>query len=97
MKLKSTVRGKINSQLQRDFSRNYWDSIPLTKIFQILEDNGVVAVQEDGTPWDGFLCGREGSVSIELKSDDIIIENAMLILQWYKMESSKYELNIYVS
>jgi len=67
------------------------------EIFEVLEINNVIAVQEDGTPWSGILCGDDGNTSIELKIDDKLIDNAMLILQWHKMESGRYEINTYIS
>ena len=94
--LNANIRKQINKQLQENFNK-YFPSIPLTEVFEVLKNNNVVAVQEDGTPWSGFLCGDDGNASIELKFNDELIDNAMLILQWHKMESGRYEINTYVS
>lgn len=42
---------------------DYFDNIPFTDIEQIFRTNGVVIVQEDGTPWSGFIapCGECGT------------------------------------
>ena len=97
MKLNLIIKKQINKQIQKKFSKNYFDSIPLTQIFELLNSRDIIAIQEDGTLWSGFLCGNKGNVSIELKTNNEIINNAMLILQWYKMESGRYEINTYIS
>jgi len=95
-KLKPNIRRQINKQLQETFNK-YFDSIPLMEIFEILKINNVIVVQEDGTPWGGFLSGNDGNASMELKTDDELVDNVMLILQWHKMESGRYEINTYIS
>lgn len=81
-----------------DMSREYHQYIPILDIFQVLESGGMMAVQEDGTPWSGILCGHEGSVNfplVEIASGAAL--KRMLVLSWYRMPSSRYEINIYFS
>ena len=77
----------------------YHESIPLTEIDNILRDNGLKLVQEDGSDWSGFLCGEDGSCTIDLATagTNIPVKNFMLVLQWHKMPSGRYEVNTYLS
>ena len=83
----------------------YFDAIPLQKIFDILKKYDIIALQEDKTPWDGFLMGRESSTTFPVayeasKDEDEFYEpigNAQLYLYWYRMEeSNRYEINSYM-
>ena len=108
-KLKSAVKKKINKKLQEINSPPYYDEIPLDNIFNILEENGVVPLQEDNTKWAGILVGAEGNTKMNLASKDVVSEvvgnenlyipyaNTMLILTWYKVDNGKYEICNYVS
>lgn len=75
----------------------YYDKIPLTDLFKSLNSNGVHAVQEDGTPWVGFLTGKEGHANIELapfidnEKAGQIYDNAELHINWTRMGSGRYE------
>jgi len=97
MKITPKVRKSINKVLQNDFSKNYFNSIPLGEMFKVLEIHGLLAVQEDGSKWDGFLCGQNGRIEIELALEGEVIENSVFILSWYKMESGRYEITSYIS
>lgn len=77
---------------------DYFQEIPLDKIFNILKDNGIVPIMEDNTKWEGFLIGAEGSAIIPLAykyTEKMVnnlstyqpIENCALSLSWYKMNS----------
>lgn len=71
--------------------RAYYDAIPLDALFAVARMVGE-PVQEDGTPWSGLLCGREGRAQFELATS-----RHCLNLQWYKMESGRFEVNAYIS
>ena len=82
-----------------------YDSIPLDKIFETLHREGFYPLQEDYTPWRGFLCGREGHMFLEIGTGEqneyaqytTVIKNACLAVSWYKFETGRYEVIAYVS
>lgn len=43
-----------------ELGKKYHDAIPLNRICQNLEKNGFLLLDEDGTPWSGFLVGSQG-------------------------------------
>ena len=103
-------RTEINKNL-RDLiipenKQRYFEQIPLKDIFDILKNNSLIALQEDNTPWSGFLIGRESNttfpIAYEVSKDAegfyYPVENAVLYLYWYKMEESgRYEVNAYIT
>lgn len=103
LKASDPRRNRINRILS-EVSKEYTQSIPLDKIFKALEDNGLVAIDEDGTEWEGLLTGREGRATIdvaflgEVPKDRMRtpIKNAKLVVSWYKMPSGKYETTTYL-
>lgn len=104
MVIPKKIKSKINKELGV-ISSYKWDSIPLDKIFESLHREGYYPLQEDYTPWSGFLCGRDGQMFLEIgygKQDDrgiftTIIKNACLAVSWYKFETGRYEVLAYVS
>jgi len=91
--------GKALSKLD-----NYHQKIPLKTIDDILKKEGYLLVQEDGTEWDGFIIGSDGEDSFDIGKIDTlenkmykIISNAMLRMQWHKMNSGKYEITVYLT
>ncbi len=88
---------------------NYHSQIPLDKIKEILKTNSVIMVQEDGTPWSGFLmgkaeCGTEDAkkqyADIDLafkKDNNYILSNNTLHVSWCLMPSGRYEVVCYIS
>lgn len=95
-KILSKARKEINSKLC-SFG-NYHQQIPLNDAFDVLKAHGAFPVQEDGTPWSGILCGREGSSRIDLVNENGEELNNMFVFSWYKLErSGNYEFVSYVS
>lgn len=110
--LRTSDRKKINKELTNLTSpknkTKYFNSIPLTDIFNILKKYGVIVIQEDGSEWSGFLIGRSSTThfdvaSIDTKNNTIgkstytPYTNTMLNLQYHKMQSGKYEIVVYMS
>ncbi len=64
----ATKRTRLNriAKFLNHVGREKWSSIPLDSIFDKLEDNGFIPIQEDGTRWQGIFCGAEGRASIDL-------------------------------
>lgn len=65
MPTKRTRLSNIGKLLDK-IGRKYWSSIPLQVIFDKLEANGFIPIQEDGTRWQGIFCGAEGCASFDL-------------------------------
>jgi hypothetical protein len=77
--------------------RGYHQSIPLAFLQAGFESFGI-SMEEF------ILCGHEGRATINLHRFDLetgevlaSIENSMLVLMWYKMESGNYEVTAYLS
>ena len=87
---------KINKELSI-YNKDMFDKIPLQPIFDILKKYKMTPLQEDGTKWDGFLLGRTATVRFELGYDGKVIKNFMLNLYWYKHDTNRYEINVYLS
>jgi len=102
--LKPNVRNRLNKAIGKLLAP-YFDKIPLQPLLDILEKDGLVAVQEDATEWEGFLMGRNQQIYFHLGWKDtmdsekrfMIVPNAMLALSWYKFETGRYEITSYVT
>lgn len=57
-KLLANIRKQINTKLY-NLGRSYYRSIPFDEIEDILDQYGLIALQEDNTKWSGFFMGRE--------------------------------------
>ncbi len=68
----ATKRTRLNriAKYLNQVGRESWSGIPLDAIFSKLEANGFVVLQEDGTRWQGLLCGTEGRATIDLLEFD---------------------------
>lgn len=90
--IKQSIKNKINERISMICSR-FHDGIPMESIFLACKDNGYEPLQEDGTPWSGFLCGRDGKAIIDLSNT-----SSTLVLYWHKFETTgRYEVVSYVS
>lgn len=111
-RLDPTTRNMLNDDIRNlitpDNKTIYFDAIPLQDLIEILKGQGLLILQEDNTPWDGFLLGRDSSAVFPIAAFESAkdegswtsyepLKNATLALQWYKMpESGRYEINAYV-
>jgi len=84
-------RNRISDRLY-EISSKYHERIPLGDILGAVKDNGLTPIQEDGSPWSGFLCGDSGEVFIDLEGS-----KRMLVISWYRMDSGRFEVNAYLS
>jgi len=91
-------KNKINRELGKVLKPIYFDQIPLDDIFDVIRHNGYLVVDEEGNSWSGILCGREATVFFDLNNglSKTPVPNAKLCLQWYKMQSGRYEITAYV-
>jgi len=82
---------RTNKQLNV-YNHEYHDSIPLYGIFDVVERNIGMVVQEDGTRWSGLLLGEVGRADFKIANF-----RYNLHLSWYKMGSGRYEVVAYVA
>ena len=95
-RLTKKSKDSINKFLYK-LCKTYHNSIPLGEIDDILKENGCYLVQEDGTPWSGFLCGRNSRTTFTLHNlYNQEIDN-VVALSWYKFDTGRYEINAYIS
>lgn len=108
-RLNAPMKSKINRELTA--LPDYHTEIPLDTIEEILERYGLIILQEDNTSWSGMLMGSDsqttftlGYIATGVKNSEnwdattyTPIENAGLVLTWYKMQSGKWEIVTYVS
>lgn len=100
--IKRATKNKLNNDIWELLKPTYFDTIMLGAVMNILEKYGYTVLQEDNTPWDGFICGHKGQeyFPIGTKQEDGTykeITNALLTLSWYKMSSGRYEVISYVT
>ena len=89
----TTEKRQLNRQLHSFTLNEYFSSIPLDTLFMIVETKTKSKiVQEDGTPWSGILCGDNSMARFAIAG-----RKYGLFIQWYKMESGRYEITAYVS
>jgi hypothetical protein len=107
LRLSPSVRTRINKELD-GLLKGYHPHVPWDAIETVLGKQGVVPLQEDNTKWEGVFMGAQGKESIDLAPKDsgkpqhglTVYEpygNTMLVLNWYKMDSGRYEVVSYVS
>lgn len=108
-KLTQPIKNKMNKQISMLMKKTYFGKIPLQDLFNILEDYGIVPIQEDGTYWSGMLVGgvkNTEQVYFDLAWADSKdgeryteeIPNANLVVSYYKMpQSGRYEVISYIS
>jgi hypothetical protein len=95
--LPPAVKARTNKLISKLVTNVYFNNIPLDDIFKILAQFGIIAIQEDGTTWSGFLTGSSGQADFDLGWEGRPIRNAVLRLSWYRMPSNRYEIVSYVA
>jgi hypothetical protein len=94
------------TKILSEVGRKYWPEFPLDEIFGACIQNGIVPLQEDGTPWAGMIgsqgdCGhQQPAMQIELavKAGEVYVPaNNMLIITACTMPSGKLEIVAYIS
>lgn len=92
MSLKSEIRAFKEFLVK--IGREYHLSIPISAMLDRLPE-GVAAVDEDGEPWEGLLCGHEGTALIDLQIASRAFKT--LVVRWYRMGSGKFEVTAYLA
>jgi len=107
--LSSSVKNKVNKalrQITNDGNKTrYLTDIPMNQIINILKKNGLILLQEDGTPWGGILTGRSSQADFEVGDASsnggygtyAKYTNSMLRMSWHKMTSGKWEIIAYLT
>jgi len=103
----SSRKNAINKELHALGS--YFKDIPLDEIFGILKSHDVWPIQEDGTPWSGFVtvqgeCGSEKATQSPMMFDlavkgqlGYLPSRNKLIMTACTMPSGTIEIVVYVS
>lgn len=86
-----TIKARINKSLSV-LNRVYHEAIPMGDIFEVIRRFDGEPMDEDGSKWSGILCGDEGTARIAISG-----LRCTLMVQWFRMQSGRYELNAYVS
>ena len=92
MKTDKQTKTKIGHEFSSLTYNKYFPSIPLSEIFQIIKNHGGLVIDESGQEWSGFLCGSSGHCVFDVNG----IKTSGLNLTWYKMESGRYEITVYL-
>jgi len=99
-KISAKERRNIQKVLY-ELSRNKHISLPIAEVEAVLNLNGFHLIQEDGTPFSGWFCGREGSCHLQFANEEGNVPKSLIAFQWYIHESNtftkKYEVNLYLS
>lgn len=100
--MKAADRKKISNKLY-PLTRVFYDQIPLDTIQNILAEFDLVLLQEDNTEWSGFLCGRDSNTVFTLGRKSSINDQGVyeqvkdcLYFSWYRHETNRYEINMYL-
>ena len=94
MATRTTTRNRINRAITKNIP-TYNIDIPMDEIFECITAHDGTPVQEDGTPWSGFMCGANGSATIEVTFPTM--KSMYVHISWYKMQSGRYEIVSYIS
>lgn len=90
-----TAARKANDQIYDLIHNRYFQSIPLDKLFAIVERAGFAFNPSDREMI--ILTGRAGRETWQLYGPTGRPVDHMLVLSWYKLESGRYEITAYVS
>lgn len=86
---------KANDAIFDFITNKYFQAIPLTEIFAIVERAGLNLDDEEQQC---ILCGRDGTSDWQLYDPATGKEvDHKLVMTWHKMESGRYEVVAYVS
>lgn len=94
----------INRALDKLTKNTHFRNVPFDEIDDILREEGYLALDNDGSEFEGFFTGDDGKATldigiIETESDRGIfdkVENVMLVVTWHKIDNL-YEIVAYVS
>lgn len=82
----SKNRRLANEDLYHFTYNKYFESIPIKEISDILNKYGF-----DSEPLEGIYTGREG------RTHEKVGDYTYIVITWYKMQSGRYEIVVYLS
>ena len=85
---------QANDQIYDLIQNKYFRSIPNDELFSIVKRAGF---RFDPEEEEFFLVGRDGKATWQLYDEEGREVNHMLVLNWHKMDSGRYEVVAYVS
>ena len=85
---------RANDQIYDLVNNKYFQSIPNDRLFEIVKDAGF---RFDPEEEEFILVGRDGKATWQLHDAGGRAANHMLVLQWHKMPTGRYEVVSYVS
>lgn len=103
IKLPTSVKRKLSNDLQKKMKElapkgiSPKDSGWLDAIIETCERNGVIPVQEDGTPWSGILTGWDGTVMMDLQYDGKPVKNTCVRISYHKYDSGSMDVSVYLT
>ena len=108
VKVDARRRKELSRAVSDAFTENFFDSIPLDKLDEVLRSKGFLLVDEDSTGWSGLIlgsCGHsfmrigtlEGAVDVNGVQAYPMVDNFGVSVSWHKMESGRWEVTIYVT
>lgn len=100
MKINYAIRkplSKVTSQISQVRQDSICDAIKLVQE-QGLLPLGMMLLNEDGTPFEAIFCGEKGRCTIHFGAEGQMVENSVLVMDWYKLSTNgKYDINMYFS
>jgi hypothetical protein len=85
---------KANDAIYDLIHNRYFQSVPIDKLYEAVERAGFHFAPEDR---DVILTGRQGRGTWDLYNAGGHRVDHVLVVQWYRMESGRYEIVAYVS
>lgn len=107
-KVNAKERKQLNNAVSRALPDNYYEGIPFDKLQDAVKSQGMILIQEDGTPWSGFFTGADGEAFFEmgrLQDGRTVnglptykpVDNSGLRMTWHRMGSGRYEIVKYIT
>lgn len=98
-KMLPAAKRKFQKEVAKIMKTSYYSSVtdPINDADDALMKLGYKLVNEDGTDFGGFFTGANGRASIDIGDSKGVMLDNYLQVQWHKMPSGKYEVNMYLS
>lgn len=98
-KMGPAARRKASKDISQILKPTYFSSVaaPINEFDAKLEKLGYKLVNEDGTDLAAIYSGSDGRASIHIADSKGDMVDNYLSVQWHKMPSGKYEVNMYLS
>lgn len=88
---------KAANEIREALKPTFFKNIPLNMIGEILANNGLQLIDEDGSAWEGMLLGENSRTNIQVGEVSGKPTNKWLALSWYRMGSGNFEIVGYLN